>query len=551
MSWRIFDAWVSALERPPHGVVVGSDDISADAVLLVASQLADTDALRFSWGIRLLSPIAWVDVATLSPFGAMDGRRPVFGISQGDCVNEAVRRAQASSSSRLPSVDSLRARDVEPVEVRASGKAGPRRQVSGELDLHARAALRRRKLLLGIAALIVAACSLSAALYFAFSRPKSGGLGEQVFVSSGGGGAPFLPTPNESTRPDTPPSSTTVSGSEAEKSTSPDPAETGASRIALVPPKGTAEPSPSPTTDLVPVTDPVLPPPPPPLTPPPPPPPVDQPPAAEPQQPLLDLSQEDKRKVRGMIEWSTKVRGIQGVWDTVIYPLFVELTKVIGEYNTYVQADKLWKKQNHLNPSTAGSAPREPEFLQNFPEWEARWLTAAEDAVQRLGLSQNSQKLTLDPDVGKRYRSLVQVRESDENQMSFVAEVMCCFIGVSTVYDLQSHAPPNDSGWQSDFEKKRKTQLFKTPPFVGAEAKIDSIYEFIKLRTDLLNLTKVSVDAAARNFFLNDKKLARFKSFGDLYVEISGSMLPGNTFEQEFKNLLQEIDDLLNAFPAP
>ena len=201
MSWRIFDAWVSALERPPHGVVVGSDDISAQAVLLVASQLADADALRFSWGIRLLSPIAWVDVATLSPFGAMDGRRPVFGISQGDCVNEAVRRAQSSSSSRLPSVDSLRARDLEPVEVRASGKAGPRRQMSGELDLHARAALRRRKLLLGIAALIVAACSLSVALYFAFSRPTSGGLGEQGFVNSGGGGAPFLPTQSESARP--------------------------------------------------------------------------------------------------------------------------------------------------------------------------------------------------------------------------------------------------------------------------------------------------------------------------------------------------------------
>ena len=59
------------------------------------------------------------------------------------------------------------------------------------------------------------------------------------------------------------------------------------------------------------------------------------------------------------------------------------------------------------------------------------------------------------------------------------------------------------------------------------------------------------MDDAARNFFPIDKKLARFKSFGDLYVEVVGSILPGNTFEPEFKTLQQEIDDLLNAFPAP
>ena len=113
LAWRIFDAWVIGIEsRPPRGVVIapaaagGDQARAADAVLALASQLADEDAVKFKWGIRLLSPIEWADVLTLSSAGVMDGRRPVHGIGAA-CIKPEVQRAQAASPGMLPTVTSL------------------------------------------------------------------------------------------------------------------------------------------------------------------------------------------------------------------------------------------------------------------------------------------------------------------------------------------------------------------------------------------------------------------------------------------------------------
>ena len=113
LAWRIFDAWVIGIEsRPPRGVVIapaaagGDQARAADAVLALASQLADEDAVKFKWGIRLLSPIEWSDVLTLSSTGVMDGRRPVHGIGAA-CIKPEVQRAQAASPGMLPTVTSL------------------------------------------------------------------------------------------------------------------------------------------------------------------------------------------------------------------------------------------------------------------------------------------------------------------------------------------------------------------------------------------------------------------------------------------------------------
>jgi hypothetical protein len=124
LAWRIFDAWVIGIEsRPPRGVVIapaaagGDQARAADAVLTLASQLADEDAVKFKWGIRLLSPIEWSDVLTLSSAGVMDGRRPVHGIGAA-CVKPEVQRAQAASPGMLPTVTSLqRAAIQEAVEL--------------------------------------------------------------------------------------------------------------------------------------------------------------------------------------------------------------------------------------------------------------------------------------------------------------------------------------------------------------------------------------------------------------------------------------------------
>lgn len=107
-EWRLLDAWISAKARPPHGVIAGSESASTVSVLRLAGCLADSDALTYSWGVRLLGPIAWVDAMTLSPHGSNDGRRPLFGVARGDCVNDMVRRAMASAPQRMPPVGAMR-----------------------------------------------------------------------------------------------------------------------------------------------------------------------------------------------------------------------------------------------------------------------------------------------------------------------------------------------------------------------------------------------------------------------------------------------------------
>lgn len=101
-DWQLFDAWVLALEQS-KAVIAGKDAQSARDVLALAGRVAEADALEFRWGIRLLAPIAWVDMLTLSPYGAIDGRRQVHGVTNGPCVHPDVSAAQQRRPDRLPS----------------------------------------------------------------------------------------------------------------------------------------------------------------------------------------------------------------------------------------------------------------------------------------------------------------------------------------------------------------------------------------------------------------------------------------------------------------
>jgi len=101
-DWQLFDAWVLALEQS-KAVIAGKDAKAARDVLALAGRIAEADALDFRWGIRLLAPIAWVDMLTLSPFGAIDGRRQVHGATNGPCVHPDVMAAQQRRPDRLPS----------------------------------------------------------------------------------------------------------------------------------------------------------------------------------------------------------------------------------------------------------------------------------------------------------------------------------------------------------------------------------------------------------------------------------------------------------------
>jgi hypothetical protein len=170
-DWLVFDAWVSALERRPHAVVVGSGDGASDAVLSAVASLTDADAPQFSWGVRMLSPIAWVDVMSLSPYGAIDGRRPVFGLGRNGCVNPAVASARSSQPERLPAMAALRPVEVEPTLTRG-GKRG-RRVASQQGSPSAHASVRMR-VLVTVSAVAGILLSLVIGIVLWRARPSPG-----------------------------------------------------------------------------------------------------------------------------------------------------------------------------------------------------------------------------------------------------------------------------------------------------------------------------------------------------------------------------------------
>lgn len=195
--WRVFDAWFSARERPPHGVVVGATDQSASEILDTLACLADADAADFSWGVRLLSPITWVDVMSISQFGAMDGRRQVFGVSRSSCVNPAVESARRGSPGRLPALNELRGIAVSGTDEPSAPRrpSVPRRPAAISQPTQPRAPAK--------VVVWVAACTIALALGVIGLIVFRGGSGSpgsgEGFASNGGNSGPLGQTGSLST----------------------------------------------------------------------------------------------------------------------------------------------------------------------------------------------------------------------------------------------------------------------------------------------------------------------------------------------------------------
>ena len=169
-TWRLFDAWTVALQRPPSGVVAGSSDADADEVLALVASVRTADAHRLSWGIRLLSPIEWVDVLTLSRFGSLDGRRQVFGASAGDLVNPAVASVRRRGGDRLPSLASLGADAGSTEAIDPGSRARWKRGRGGAGWAGGSAQRARRRLMAGIVAMLLATGLVVAALIVRYGR---------------------------------------------------------------------------------------------------------------------------------------------------------------------------------------------------------------------------------------------------------------------------------------------------------------------------------------------------------------------------------------------
>ena len=200
-AWRVFDAWVSALQRPPHGVVVGSGEDASAAILAVLASLRDEDVGAFSWGVGLLAPIAWVDVMSISRRGTTDGSRPVFTVGRSGCVNEAVVSARRSRPSSLPSLAELRGVSLVGDEAGAGGSWGLGR---GSLDDSESAvepgrAWSRPAILVGAGFAVVTLAAL-VFLVFALKPGAGGGQASAPLVTlppvpAGGDSQPALPGP--------------------------------------------------------------------------------------------------------------------------------------------------------------------------------------------------------------------------------------------------------------------------------------------------------------------------------------------------------------------
>jgi hypothetical protein len=350
--WRVFDAWFSARERPPHGVVVGATDQSASEILDTLACLADADAADFSWGVRLLSPITWVDVMSISQFGAMDGRRQVFGVSRSSCVNPAVESARRGSPGRLPALNELRGIAVSGADEPSAPRrpSVPRRPAATSQPTQPRAPAK--------VVLWVAACTIALALGviglivfrggsgspgsgegFASNGGNSGLLGQTGSLSTSSTDAlkPGPPTSGESAdkssqAPDAPAKGTTSQparkGEDADKNVD----EPKQDDARVDPPKSDAPATPEPPAGAkgtpVPAVTPV---------------PAPQPPhgqggagdsttstpepapaapaapagTANVSRPSLSLSESDKRQVDNAIEWHARVLDVIKVIETV------------------------------------------------------------------------------------------------------------------------------------------------------------------------------------------------------------------------------------------
>ena len=302
-DWLVFDAWVSALDRPPHAVVVGSGDDASDTILSAVACLADEDVLRFSWGVRLLSPIAWVDVVSLSPYGSMDGRRQVFGLSRNGCVNQSVSAARASHPGRLPSLAELRPVEADVPEARGGRRAD---RAGRRPDARLARSRARTRVLVAVSAisLIMVGVVVGIVLLRGLaSRVPGPMLGSGASGSDGLGG---VTPPADNSGPATDPAPASAPAPAPQADPPPDPAlapvsESGPPTPPTADPEPIVEPDPAPTpADSAPSSAPAPQPPAPSL-------PSSNPPEAASEVSEVTLSSGSSAMLEELTKWATQV----------------------------------------------------------------------------------------------------------------------------------------------------------------------------------------------------------------------------------------------------
>jgi hypothetical protein len=263
----------------------------------------------------------------------------------------------------------------------------------------------------------------------------------------------------------------------------------------------------------------------------------------------LDLSDEDKRKVREMLEWSRKVRRVEAVFKESVLPLIVEVKNSSIEYDQYVRSYGSWLKQSSgPNRASAPPEPRKPRIIEEYPYWESTLIEAV-NQVQRLQLTEPPEVTALK--ASDRFVAQA-VTGSNNDRMHVVAQIMQWFLCVSTVADLQGQVGSiqeikSEKAWDGELRRYRNSALFNKLNDREKEvrAQLEDVQKFVSLRSVLLSrVCNLKADESA--FF---KGKPSVQSYVDLYLKVMTPVLPEVPLGEEFGLLQEEVSAAMKALP--
>lgn len=116
-EWKLFDGWYKLQALGKAWLVV--DESLSDSVLALAAAIHEEDALSFAWGVRLLNPVHWTQVLSLSAEGStrVSGGQ-VYGVNKTGWCEPRLKLYYRQQPNAIPSIQQILAGTIvgSPIE---------------------------------------------------------------------------------------------------------------------------------------------------------------------------------------------------------------------------------------------------------------------------------------------------------------------------------------------------------------------------------------------------------------------------------------------------
>ena len=116
-EWKLFDGWYKLQALGKAWLVV--DESLSDSVLALAAAIHEEDALSFAWGVRLLNPVHWTQVLSLSAEGStrVSGGQ-VYGVNKTGWCEPKLELYYRQQPNGIPSIQQILAGTIvgSPIE---------------------------------------------------------------------------------------------------------------------------------------------------------------------------------------------------------------------------------------------------------------------------------------------------------------------------------------------------------------------------------------------------------------------------------------------------